>query len=266
MLLKDKVGIITGAGSGIGRACAIRCTKEGAKLAIFDVSEKGLAETKSEILAEMPEAEVLCLKVDVSDEENVRSAIDETVKTYGKLNFAHNNAGVSMSPGKVAEVDSRAWERVVRINLFGSFYCAKYEIQHMLQNDKPSSILFTSSVGGLIGTPASSDYVCSKHALVGLAKTICCDYADVGIRANCICPGQVATPMWETVNSRFAGDPEAFEKFNRCQNPMRRLCRPEEIASAAVFLLSEESSHVAGVALAVDGAHVASNACYFDWN
>jgi len=265
MLLKDKVGIVTGAGSGIGRASAIRCAEEGAVLAIFDVSEKGLEETKAEILKKVPDAKVLCLKVDVSDEENVKNAIDETVKTYGKLNFAHNNAGVSMSPGKVADVDTKAWERVVKINLFGNFYCAKYEIQQMLKNDEPSSIVFTSSVGGLIGTPASSDYVCSKTALVGFCKTITCDYADQNIRANCVCPGQVETPMWHTVNSRFADDPEAFAKFNRCQNPMRRLCRPEEIAAAVVFLLSDEASHITGVSLAVDGGHVASNASYFDW-
>ena len=266
MMLKDKVGIVTGSGSGIGRASAVRCAREGAKLALFDVSEAGLEGTRAEILSSVPTAEVLCLKVDVSSEEEVKNAIDETCKTFGKLDFAHNNAGVSMSPGKVGEVDTKSWERVVHINLFGNFYCAKYEIQHMLKHEGPSSILFTSSVGGLIGTPASSDYVCSKHALIGLAKAICCDYADAGIRANCICPGQIATPMWDTVKSRFAGDPEGFAKFNRSQNPMRRLGRPEEIAAAAVFLLSEESSHIAGVALPVDGAHVASNASYFNWD
>ena len=266
MLLKDKVGIVTGAGSGIGRAVAVRCAQEGALLAIFDISEQGLAETKARILAACPTAEVLCLRVDVSDEENVKSAVAETAAHFGKLNFAHNNAGVPMSPGKVGDVDTKAWERVVRINLFGNFYCAKYEIREMLKNDEPSSILFTSSVGGLIGTPTSSDYVCSKHALVGLAKTITCDYAEAGIRANCICPGQIATPMWETVNSRFADDPEGFERFNRSQNPMRRLGRPEEIAATAVFLLSEESSHITGVALPVDGGHVATNASYFDWS
>jgi NAD(P)-dependent dehydrogenase (short-subunit alcohol dehydrogenase family) len=265
MLLNEKVGIITGAGTGIGRACALRFAREGARLAILDVSDRNLAETKSLILKDNAAAEVLCLNVDVSNEESVAEAVRRTAATFGKLNFAMNNAGVMMTRAPVGEVDSKAWERVVRINLFGAFYCAKYEIQEMLKNDEPASIIFTSSVGGLIGTPSASDYVCSKHAVIGLTKAIVCDYADKGIRANAICPGQIATPMWENVNSQFCGDAEAYAKLNRTQNPMRRLGLPEEIAATAAFLASEESSHITGVALPVDGGHVATNAAYFNW-
>jgi NAD(P)-dependent dehydrogenase (short-subunit alcohol dehydrogenase family) len=177
-----------------------------------------------------------------------------------------NNAGVMMTRAPVGEVDSKAWERVVRINLFGAFYCAKYEIQQMLKSGEPSSIIFTSSVGGLIGTPASSDYVCSKTAIIGLAKAIVADYADKGIRANAICPGQIETPMWESVNDKTHMDPGAYAKMNRSKNPQRRLGQPEEIAAAAAFLASEESSHICGVALPVDGGHVATNASYFNWD
>ncbi|SHI14487.1 NAD(P)-dependent dehydrogenase, short-chain alcohol dehydrogenase family [Sporobacter termitidis DSM 10068] len=265
MLLKDKVGIVTGAGTGIGRACSIRFAREGAKLALLDISDSQLSETKALIAAENSEAKVICLNVDISDEESVKMAMENTIAEYGKLNFAMNNAGVMMTRAPVGEVDCKAWERVVRINLFGSFYCAKYEIQQMLKNDEPSSIIFTSSVGGLIGTPSASDYVCSKHAIIGLAKSIVCDYADKGIRANAICPGQVATPMWESVNGRVRNDPEAYAKLNRTQNPMRRLALPEEIASVAAFLAAEESSHITGVALPVDGGHLATNAAYFNW-
>lgn len=265
MLLKDKIGIVTGAGTGIGRACARRFAKEEAKLALFDISDESLAETKKLILADDPRAEVLCLNVDISCEERVKAAVEQTAAMYGKLNFAHNNAGVMMTRTPVGEVDSASWERVIRINLFGAFYCAKYEIQQMLRNHEPSSLVFTSSVGGLIGTPCASDYVCSKHAVIGLTKAIMCDYAEKGIRANAICPGQIETPMWEHVNSGISSNPEARAHLNRSQNPMRRLGLPEEVAAAALFLLSEQSSHITGAVLPVDGGHVATNASYFDW-
>ena len=263
MLLENKVGVVTGAGNGMGRASAVRFAKEGAKLVLLDVSD--LNDTKMMINEAVPTAEALCLNVDITDEEAVARAMEKTVGTFGKLNFAFNNAGVMMTRAPVGEVDSKSWERVVRVNLFGSFYCAKYEIQQMLKNAEPSSIIFNASVGGLIGTPTASDYVASKHAVIGLMKAVMCDYADKGIRSNAICPGQIETPMWENVNSAFRDNPAAYAKLNRTQNPMRRLGSPDEIAAVAAFLASEESSHITGVALPVDGGHVATNASYFNW-
>jgi NAD(P)-dependent dehydrogenase (short-subunit alcohol dehydrogenase family) len=266
MLLENKSGVITGAGTGIGRACAMRFAKEGAQLSLLDISEDHLLETKEMILQAFPSAKVLCLTADISDESSVKTAIEKAAAEYGKMDFAMNNAGVMMTRAPVGEVDSKSWERVVRINLFGAFYSAKYEIQQMLKSSGPHSIIFTSSVGGLIGTPSASDYVCSKHAVIGLMKAIVCDYAHLGIRANAICPGQIATPMWEGVNAEVRGDTKAYAKLNRSQNPMRRLGLPEEVAAAALFLASEESSHITGVALPVDGGHVATNATYFNWD
>jgi len=263
MLLEGKAGIVTGAGSGMGRACAIRFAREGAKVALLDISEKHLTETKDLILQENPAAEVLCLTADISVERSVAEAIEKTAAAFGKLNYAMNNAGVMMTRAPVGEVDSESWERVVRVNLFGAFYCAKYEIQQMLKNDEPCSIIFTSSVGGLIGTPCASDYVCAKHAVIGLTKCIVCDYSEYGIRANAICPGQIETSMWKSVGGDMS--PEAYAKQNRTKNPMRRLGQPEEIAAVAAFLASDESSHITGVALPVDGGHLATNATYFNW-
>ena len=171
-----------------------------------------------------------------------------------------------MTHAPVGEVDSKAWERVVRINLFGTFYCAKYEIQQMLKNSEPSSIIFNASVGGLIGTPSASDYVCSKHAVIGLARCIMCDYSEKGIRSNVICPGQIDTPMWEEAVGTARDNPEEYARINRVWNPMRRLGLPEEVAAAAVFLASDESSHITGITLPVDGGHVATNATYFNWD
>ena len=266
MLLKDKAGIVTGAGTGIGRACARRFAKEGARLALFDVADDALAETKALILAETPSAEILCMNVDVTDEGAVKSGVETAAETFGRLDFAHNNAGVMMTPAPVGEVDSEKWERVICVNLFGSFYCAKYEIQQMLKAGNGGSIVFTASVGGLIGTPTASDYVCSKHAVIGLMRSIMCDYADKGIRSNAICPGQIETPMWEAINGPKFNSPGEYARFNASQNPMRRLGLPEEIAAAALFLISDEASHITGVALPVDGGHVATNATYFDWS
>ena len=263
MLLEGKKGIVTGAGTGIGRACAQRFAKEGAAIALIDIAEHRLEETKSLILAAFPGTDVLCLTADISIEESVAEAIETAASAFGRLDFAMNNAGVMMTRAKVGDVESKDWERVVRINLFGAFYCAKYEIQQMLKTGGPSSIIFTSSVGGLIGTPSASDYVCAKHGIIGLTKCIVCDYSEQGIRANAICPGQIETPMWESVSGDMS--PEDYAKQNRTQNPMRRLGLPEEVAAVAAFLASEESSHITGVALPVDGGHIATNATYFNW-
>ena len=263
MLLYNRSGLVTGAGTGIGRACAMRFAHEGANVALIDISTENINETRALILSENPDAAVICLTADVSDEESIAKAIEKTADTFGSLDFAMNNAGVMMTRAKVAEVNSKSWERVVNINLFGAFYCAKYEIQQMLRFEKPGSIVFTSSVGGLIGTPSASDYVCSKHAIIGLTKCIVCDYSEQGIRANAICPGQIETSMWTSVSGDMS--PEAYAKQNRTQNPMRRLGQPEEIAATAAFLVSGESSHITGVALPVDGGHVATNATYFNW-
>ena len=263
MLLKGKTGLVTGAGTGIGRACAMRFAREGAPVALLDISLENLEETRRLILSENPGAEVLCLTVDISDEDSVAKAVEKTAAAFGKLNFAMNNAGVMMTRAPVAEADSKAWERVMSVNLFGAFYCAKHEIKQMLKTGEPCSIIFTSSVGGLIGTPSASDYVCAKHAVIGLMKCIVCDYSEYGIRSNAICPGQIETPMWKSVSGDMS--PEAYAKQNRTQNPMRRLGLPEEIAAAAAFLASDESSHITGVALPVDGGHLATNATYFNW-
>ena len=266
MQLQNKAGIITGAGTGIGRACALRFAAEGARLALFDLAGETLAKTEKLIKAANPSSEVLCFNVDVSDESAVKSGVESAADAFGRLDFAHNNAGVMMTPAPVGEVDSEKWERVMRINLFGAFYCAKYEIQQMLKAGNGGSIIFTASVGGLIGTPSASDYVCSKHAVIGLMRSIMCDYADKGIRSNAICPGQIETPMWEAINAPRFSSPGEYARFNAAQNPMRRLGLPEEIAAAALFLASDEASHITGVALPVDGGHVATNATYFDWS
>ena len=263
MLLDNKVGIITGAGSGIGRASAVRMAKEGADLGLFDISEAGLEETKRLILAVAPDARVICLKVDVSSESQVKEAVESVTGTLGKLNVAFNNAGVIKGNGKVGELDTEAWEREFRINFFGAVYCSKYQIQQMLKNDEPGAMVFTSSVGGIIGTPFGASYCCSKSALASLARVIMCDYADQNIRANAVCPGQIDTPMYRGIMANVVGDdPDAINEFIYKQNPQRRLCRPEEVAAVVTFLLSDQASYINGATVPVDGGNMGTNPAY----
>jgi NAD(P)-dependent dehydrogenase (short-subunit alcohol dehydrogenase family) len=267
VLLKNKVGIVTGAGSGMGQGCALRFAKEGARLGLFDVNEKGLSETKALIEKAVRGAEVLCFNVDVSDEKQVKEAIETVAAKFGTLHFALNHVGIGHVGKAVGDLPSEIWERAMRVNLFGAFYCAKYEIREMMKNYDPCSIIFTASVGGLMGTPGSCEYNASKHGVIGLMKALACDYADKGIRSNAICPGAIDTPMWKGgPGKEFEGNPEGYAKFNASRSPMRRLGTVEEIAATAAFLASEESSHITGVAIPVDGGQMATDSSYFNWD
>ena len=263
MLLKNKVGIVTGAASGMGRAASIRLVREGARLGLFDISEEGLAGTKAEIEAQFPDAEVICLKVDVSSEEEVKNAVEHVSGHFGKLNIAFNNAGILSGGGPIRDVDTAEWERSFRINFFGGLYCSKYEAQQMLKSGEPGSIVLNSSVGGLIGTAGGSAYSCAKAALITLAKSMACDLSADGIRTNAICPGQIDTPMYQGIlTRRFGDDAEAKQRFLNLQNPQHRLGLAEEVAAVVAFLLSDEASHITGTALPIDGGHMATNAAY----
>jgi NAD(P)-dependent dehydrogenase (short-subunit alcohol dehydrogenase family) len=152
------------------------------------------------------------------------------------------------------------------VNAFGSFYCAKHELSHMVSSKEPGSIVFTSSTGGVMGFPLGCGYNCSKHAVIGLMKNIMCDYAEFGIRSNAICPSQSDTPMNDQNMAHLGLDEAGRAKFKRTRSPMRRLSKPEEIAAAVVFLLSDESSHVSGTTLMIDGGQSATNENYFNWD
>lgn len=249
--LKGKVALVTGASSGIGRASAIALAREGAKVAVCDVDNKGGEETVKIIGGAGGMASFI--KVDVSKATEVEAMVKTVVKTYGQLNCVHNNAGISPEAGGIVDLSEDVWDSVLDINLKGVWLCMKYEIPEMLKHGG-GTIVNTSSSTGLVGvrsgTPA---YTASKHGVVGLTKAAALQYAKEGIRVNAVCPGTIHTQL---VDPYLKSMPGLEEKFV-ARLPIGRIGFPEEVAEAVVWLCSDKASFVTGHALAVDGGIVA---------
>lgn len=249
-LLKGKVALVTGGSSGIGRATALACAREGAKVAVADIGVAGGEETAQ--LVKDAGGEAIFIKADMTKAADLEAMLNTIVKTYGRLDCAHNNAGIEGGLGKTANYDEAEWDKVIAINLTGVWLCMKYEIPHMLKNGG-GSIVNTASAAGLLGVPNMPAYAASKHGVVGLTKTAALEYAKAGIRVNCVCPGIIQTPMV----SRLTGErPGMFEKIATAE-PIGRIGKPEEIAESVVWLCSDLASFVTGHAMSVDGGIVA---------
>jgi len=248
--LAGKVALVTGAGSGIGRASALAFSREGAKVIVADVVVEGGEETVS--LIKKTGGEALFVRADVSKATEVATLISTAVATYGRLDCAHNNAGIEGTAATTVECTEESWDHIITINLKGVWLCMKYEIPQMLKQGA-GAIVNTSSGAGLIGLPRSGAYVASKHGVVGLTKTAALEYAKVGIRVNAVCPGPIDTPMMQRIGGRR---PQIVERM-AAAGPMRQLGKPEEIAEAVVWLCSDAASFVTGHALPVDGGFVA---------
>ncbi|MGE0823968.1 MAG: SDR family oxidoreductase [Candidatus Binatia bacterium] len=244
-----KVALVTGASSGIGRATALAFARGGAKVVVSDVVVDGGNETVTMIRETGGEATFI--KTDVSHAPEVEALVQQTVATYGRLDCAHNNAGVTTPIARVAEVTDRHWDRIMAINLKGVWLCMKYEIPHMLECGG-GAIVNTASGAGLVGIAGASAYVASKHGVLGLTKTAALEYATQGIRVNAVCPGVIQTPMVQRLLDR---SPDAADQMIAGQ-PIGRLGTPEEIAAAVVWLCSEAASFVTGIAMSVDGGYV----------
>jgi NAD(P)-dependent dehydrogenase (short-subunit alcohol dehydrogenase family) len=249
-----KVALVTGAGSGIGRASALAFAREGARVVVADVEPRGGEETVHLITQEGGEAGFVA--VDVAQSADVQHMIAWTVERYGRLDCAHNNAGIlasEVAATSLHEYPEDVWDRVVRVNLTCVWLCLKYEIAPMLRQGG-GAIVNTASVAGLVGFRGGGDYVASKHGVVGLTKTAALDYARQGIRVNAVCPGPLrGTAMSDRVTAAIPGLDERYEAFA----PVGRLGTPEEVADAVVWLCSNTASYVTGVALPVDGGWVA---------
>jgi NAD(P)-dependent dehydrogenase (short-subunit alcohol dehydrogenase family) len=246
-LVTGKVALVTGSSSGIGRASALAFAREGAQVVVSDVSVAGGEETVR--LIQQAAGEAVFVKADVSQPAEVEALIAKTVETYGRLDCAHNNAGIAGRTARVADDTEENWDQILAINLKGVWLCMKYEIPAMLQHGG-GAIVNTASDAGLIGLRRAGAYVASKHGVVGLTKTAALEYAKAGIRVNAVCPGPIDTPMLQQASGRV------IEQMAAAQ-PNGRLGKPEEIAEAAMWLCSGAASFVTGHPMPVDGGYMA---------
>ena len=245
-LLSGKVALVTGGSTGIGRASALTFAREGAQVVVADV----VADKAEETVRLIKEAggEARCIKTDVTRAAEVEAMVRFTLDAYGRLDCAHNNAGIEGTVSNTAEYAEADWDRVIGVNLTGGWLCMKYEIPPMLEQGG-GAIVNTASGAGLIGAPGMPAYVASKHGVVGLSKTAALEYAKAGIRVNAMCPGVIETPMVERLTSGNPGMMEGFVSIH----PVGRAGQPQEIAEAVVWLCSDAASFVTGHAMSVDG-------------
>jgi len=237
--------IVTGGGSGIGRAAALAFAAEGARIVVADLNQPSGEATVREVRADGGEAAFA--RTDVSRAADCAAMVESAVKLYGRLDIAFNNAGINIAVAPIADVDEQDWTRILSVNLTGVFLCMKHEIPAMRRTGG-GAIINTASVGGVIGTAGVTAYCATKHAVVGLTKSAALDHIADGIRINAICPGATRTEML----AQWFKDP-AVERRALSQTPIGRIASPEEIARAVLFLASEEASFMVGHAMIADG-------------
>ena len=252
--LEGKVALITGAGSGIGRAAAQRFAAEGCAVAVIDMAALAAEETAGKIVADGGRA--IACPANVTVDTEVRAAVARTVETFGSLDVLYNNAGVNSS-GSVADATEEDWDRCFAVNVKGTFLCSRAAVEHLAASGS-GAIVNQASVAALVGVPNFAAYCAAKGAVVALTRSMAIDLAPRGIRVNVICPGTVFTPLMEPMlRARGDGDMEIGLARTVVKYPIGRLGTPEEIASAALFLASAGASFLTGSILAADGGMTA---------
>jgi NAD(P)-dependent dehydrogenase (short-subunit alcohol dehydrogenase family) len=247
--ISNSVALVTGAGSGIGRATAKRLACEGAKVVVADVAVEGAEETVNQIETNGGIAHVV--EVDVTDAAQVEALVEETIDVYGRLDIAHNNAGIEGASVPTAEQSEDDWDQVIAVDLKGVWLGLKYEIPAMIESGG-GAIVNTSSIAGL-SAAGPAPYAASKHGVIGLTRVAATEYAQKDIRVNAVCPGVIGTEMVERSEEESS---EQLDQFVQMQ-PLGRMGAPEEIANAVTWLASEEASFVTGNSFPVEGGFMA---------
>ncbi len=242
--MKDKIAVITGSGKGLGEAMALLFSREGAKIVVFDIDERAGRETVAQIREQSGEA--IFVQGDVSKSDDAVRLIGRAVDAYDRVDVLVNNAGIHVDK-TVADTTEAEWDEILGVNLKGYFLCSKAAIPQM-RRQGGGNIICISSISGLIGQLNQAAYNASKHGIIGLVRCMAYDHAQENIRANAICPGVMNTPLVASV-------PEEHIAPYRKANLLERFAEPIEVANAALFLASDESSHVTGSTMVVDGGY-----------
>jgi NAD(P)-dependent dehydrogenase (short-subunit alcohol dehydrogenase family) len=261
-VLEGKVGFVTGAASGMGRAAAYAMAREGAKIAVADIDVSGGEKTAQTIQDQGGEA--IFVRTDVTSAADVAALVERAVGAFGRLDYAFNNAGIITDDGPAAELSQERWDQVIAVNLTGVWLGTKYAIPAMLANGGGVIVNNASTVGlsGQTGTPA---YVASKHGVIGLTRSTALEYGRQGIRVNAVCPGMTKTEMHERGMEEL-GDRAAAEEARYINDtPLRRLGLPEDVANAVVWLCSDAAAQITGHSLVIDGGDLAAWRTNYWW-